>query len=246
MGKILTMARREIASYFFSPLAYVVGMLFVAFCGAVFVPLPGSRGEAFILVPGNEASLRPLFLWMALAMVVAVPLLTMRLLSEEYRSGTIEALTTAPITDTQIILGKFLGIFVYYLILLATTLVFLVIMAVLGSPDPGVAAMGYLGMILVGAAYISVGLFASTITRYQLLAAVVGIVILGFFGIVLEQLIPLTPQPWNLLAGKLNTMGYFDDFARGVFDTRGLVFFLSVAAVFLFLSVKSLESRRWQ
>ncbi|MHC4295413.1 MAG: ABC transporter permease, partial [Planctomycetota bacterium] len=163
MRKAFVVARREIASYFFSPMAYVIGALFLLSSGMWFFHR--------IFVPGQEASLRPLFDAMAYIMVFATPLLTMRLISEEFHSGTIETLITAPITDAEIIVGKFLGVMGFYLALLGGTLIFLILMRLYGQPDPGVAVMGYLGMVLLGAAFASVGLFASTLTRYQLVAA---------------------------------------------------------------------------
>lgn len=238
MGKILTLARKEMAGYFLSPMAYVVGALFLLSSGLYFFHT--------IFVPGHEASLRPLFDAMAYLMVAVVPLLTMRLVSEEFRSGTIETLLTAPITDAQVILGKFLGVMGFYLALLAGTLVFLLLMVVFGQPDPGVAFMGYVGMVILGAAFVSVGVFTSTLTPYQLLAAILGISILGAFTLLMQPMVAYGPEPLNYVAAKLNAMTYYNAFSRGLFDSRGLVFFLSATALFLFLSVKSLESRRWR
>jgi ABC-2 type transport system permease protein len=249
MRKIMTLARREMAGYFFSPLAYVVGALFLLACGFKFGPPPtfwsGSR-EMFILVPHQEASLRGLFEMMGLAMVVAAPLLTMRLVAEETRSGTIETLVTAPITDAQVILGKFFGVMGFYLALLAGTGVFLVLMIIFGRPDAGVVVMGYLGMILLGAAFLAVGLFASTLTRYQLLAAVVGIALLSIVGIFAGSLAAFMPAPINTLALRLDAQAYLGSFARGLFDSRGLIYFVTLTGGFLFLSVKMLESKRWR
>lgn len=237
MQKTLVLARRELASYFVSPMAYVIGALFLLATGLWFFHS--------IFVLGNEASLRPLFDAMAYMMVFAVPLLTMKLISDELRSGTIETLMTAPVTDAQIIMGKFLGVLAFYLCLLASTGIFLVLI-MFGQPDAGVAAMGYLGMVLLGAAFIAVGVFASTVTRYQLVAALVAASILAAFMILMQLIVAFGPAPFNQMAARLNAMTYFKDFSRGVFDSRGLVFFLSAAALFLFLSVKTLESRRWR
>lgn len=249
MAKIFTIARRELAGYFFSPLAYVIGALFLCACAFKFAPPPafwtGSR-EWFILVPHQQASFRSLFEMMGLAMIVAGPLLTMRLLSEEYRSGTVETLLTAPVTDTQVVLGKFLGVMGFYLLLLAGTLLFLVLMIAYAHPDPGVVLMGYLGMVLLGAAYLAVGVFCSTLTRYQLLSAAVAIVILAVLSVLSASAAAHLPEPLNRIAARLDAGSYLSRFARGLFDSRGLVFFLSIAAGFLFLSVKTLESRRWR
>ncbi|MCD6304092.1 MAG: ABC transporter permease subunit [Planctomycetes bacterium] len=237
MRKILTLARRELTAYFFSPIAYLIGAGFLLL----------SAGWFFVNIRiGGEASLRPLFDGMAVIMVLAIPLLTMGLLSKEYDSGTIETLMTSPVRDCDVILGKFLGVMVFYAALLASTLVFLGLMVAFGRPDPGVAATGYLGMLLLGATYVSVGIFASTLSRYQLVSALVAIAILAVFVILMGFIVRLGVRPWADLADRLNVMRYFRDFSRGVFDSRGLVYFLSATALFLFLSVKTLESRRWR
>jgi ABC-2 type transport system permease protein len=249
MRKIGIMAKRELAGYFHSPLAYVVGALFLCACGFKFAAPPGFWGgsrEMFILVPNQPASLKGLFEMMAMAMIVAAPLLSMRLVSEEVRAGTVETLLTAPITDTEVILGKFCGVFLFYLTLLAGTLVFLLLMAIFAQPDYGVAVMGYLGMALLGAAFLAVGLFASTLTRYQILAATVAIVILAILGLLTEPMAANLPAPFNRGVANLDAMRYVRQFSRGLFDSRGLVYFLSLTAGFLFLSVKTLESRRWR
>jgi len=235
--KAMTLARRELTAQLYSLTAYVIGAAFLLLTATYF----------FVnLRIGGEASLRPLFDAMAVLMVFAVPLLTMGLLSKEFDSGTIETLMTSPVTDTQVVLGKFLGVMVFYLALLATTLVFLGLMAAFGRPDVGVAASGYLGMVMLGAAYLSVGIFASALTRHQILAAVFAIGILAFFTLLMGFVVGTGLRPWADVAAKLNAMAHFRNFSRGVFDSRGLVYFLSATALFLFLSVKVLESRRWR
>jgi ABC-2 type transport system permease protein len=246
MSKALVLARRELASYFFSPMAYVIGAGFLAFCAGVFFFGLEALGIQAIFRSGNEASLRPLFEAMAYGMIVAGPLLTMRLVSDEYRSGTIETLMTAPVTDAQVIAGKFLGVMGFYVVLLLFTGVFLAVLGAFGEIDAGVAVMGYLGLLLLGAAFVSVGLFASTLTRYQLVAAIVGIFILTVFVSVMHMLVVYAPQPLDQVASRLNAMTYFKDFSRGVLDTRGLVYFISATLLLLYLSVKALESKRWR
>lgn len=238
MHKALTVARRELGGYFYSPMAYVVGALFLLASGVWFFHS--------IFRPGEEASLRRLFEAMAQIMVFTAPLLTMRLVSEEYRSGTIEKLITSPISEAEIIAGKFLGVFAFYAAIQATTLVFLVLVASFAQPDPGVALMGYLGMLLLGATFLSVGLFTSCLTKYQVLAALVAVAILSLFALLMQPIVAYGPEWMRGVAAKLNAMTYFRDFAKGMFDTRGLVYFASSSAIFLFLAVKALESRRWR
>ncbi|MFP4105382.1 MAG: ABC transporter permease subunit [Phycisphaerae bacterium] len=238
MGKTMTIARREVAGYFFSPVGYIVSALFLEATGIYFF--------ARLFIPGQEATLKPLFDWMAYMMVFAAPLLTMRLLSEEYRSGTVETLMTAPVTDTQVILGKYIGVLAFYMVLLMLTCVFLFLMIGFAGPDMGVAAMGYLGLVMLGAAYLSVGLFASTLTKYQLLAFLISVVILAGFAILMHLAVPYVTGTTAELISRMNAMSYFKGFSRGILDTRGVVFFLTWTATFLFLSVKVLESRRWR
>lgn len=250
MRKTLILARRELAAYFFSPMAYVIVALFLVLVGWVAlagmkVPFLGIDKEP-VFRTGADPTLRPLFDVLAYALVIVVPLLTMRLVSDELRGGTLETLMTAPVTDVQIIAGKFLGAFGLYLVLLATTLVYLGLVVRFGRPDWAVELMGYLGMVLLGAVYVSVGLFSSTLTRHQLVAGLVGMGILGFLTAGFYLLALVVPMEHATTVSRLNMITYFGDFSKGVFDTRGVILLGSVAAFFLFVSVKVLESRRWR
>jgi len=238
MRKTLIIARRELAGYFVSPMAYVIVALLLLTSGLWFFHK--------IFIPGREASLRPLLEAMAFIMIFAVPVLTMRLLAEEYSSGTVETLMTVPVSDAQVVAGKFLGVLGFYVVLLATTLILLLIMILFGQPDAGVVGMGYLGMMLLGALYISIGLFASSLTDYQLVAAIVGVAICATMALGPPWVVTHGREPWSRLAMGVNVTAYFKDFASGRFDSRGLVFFVTTAAAFLYLSVKALESKRWR
>ncbi len=250
MSKVLTLARRELSAYFYSPLAYLIAAAFLGLVALVFflgvnitflrVELPAGFRS------GGEATLKPVFDVLAYALVVIIPLLTMRLVAEEFRSGTIETLMTAPVTDAEVIGGKFLGTFILYLAMLAATGVFFLLLAIFGQPDYGRELTAYLGIILLGAAYISVGIFASTLTAHQLVAGLIGIGILGFFTGGINRLAQEVRPELALTVDKFNIVNYFGGFSRGVFDVRGAVFFLSVTAFFLFMSTKMLESRRWR
>ena len=239
MKRSPVIARRELASYFYSPIAYVVLALFLFICGVLFF-------DDF--QPGHVAAMRSLFEWMVFMLVFAIPVLSMGLMAQEWSNGTIETLMTAPVEETDVIVGKFLGSLGFFLVLLAPTLVY-VLMLIIYSPsfDFGPIFAGYLGIILVGALFIAIGLFCSSLTRSQVVAAVSAAAILFAITIVpmwLSQRTTLGP----FLRGLADQMVFrrYTDFARGVIDTGNLVFFLATTAAFLFFSVKALESRRWR
>jgi ABC-2 type transport system permease protein len=250
MGKIITLARREMSAYFYSPMAYVIVALFLGLVSLIFLwPLKVSVLRIDlepVFRSGADSSLRPLFDVLAYGLAIVVPLLTMRLVAEEFRTGTIEMLMTAPVTDVQVIGGKFLGAFLLYLVLLGTTLIFFLLVVVYGRPDYGVAVTGYLGMLLLGSTYIAVGVFASTITRHQLVAGLIGIAILMVFTVGVTLLRTQVERELATALKPLDMISYFGDFSKGKLDIRGVIFFVSVTAFFLFLSVKVLESRRWR
>ncbi len=238
MRNVVPLTQRELAASFFSPIAYVVGCVFLLFTGYYFVTQ--------VLVPGNEASMRPLFAAMTGILVFAVPLLTMRLVSEELSSGTIETLMTAPVTDAEVILGKFFGVLSLYAALLATTIPHLLILLSLSRPHLGVILFGYVGMLLIGALYIAVGLFASCCTRHQLLAAIIAMAILAVFTFLVDYFADFAGATLRGILMYVNVPAHFDEFTKGILDTRSLVFFASTTAFFLFLATKVLESKRWR
>jgi ABC-2 type transport system permease protein len=230
-------ARRELSSYFYSPIAYVALTLFL---------LASALAFWNDFVPGQPAQMRHIFQWMVWLLVFIVPILSMGLVAQEWASGTIEPLLTAPVNETDVVLGKFLGSLGFFGVLLAPTLLFAAMLSFYGQTDKGAIASGYLGIVLVGALFIAVGLFCSSLTRSQVVAAVAAAAVLAMVTIV----------PW-WVAGQA-TLGDFwrtvadqcvlrryEDFAKGIIDTGNLVFFLATTAVFLFLSIKVLESRRW-
>ena len=246
MSALLATFRRELRAYFFSPLAYVVLFFFLVVNGLVF-----SIIVSFLNDP-RAATGRPLdlffggtfFFWLVLLFVG--PVLTMRLLSEELRSGSIEVLMTAPITEVQVVLGKYFAALAFYVVLWLPTLSYGAILSHYSSVDWGPIAGGYLGILLIGALFLAVGLFASAMTRSQLLAAVItfALLILLFSVGLLENL-------WNNDAAKqvfgyLNLWSHMDDFAKGIVDTRRLVYYVSAIAFFLFLTSRALEDRKWR
>lgn len=233
----LAVAWRDTRAYFSSPMGYIVGAVFLALTGYFFV--------ADISQPLAEASVRGYLGPATFILILMAPVLTMRLVAEEQKLGTIELLLTAPIKDWEVVLGKFLASMIFFVGTLAFTLYYVVLLYWFGDPDTGPLLTGYLGIILYGAAALSVGLLASTLTSNQIVAAVVG------FGLLL--LLSLIDQTASLVSGipaeilsQISLSAHYDDFSRGVIDTSNLVYYISVTALFLFLAVRSLESRRWR
>jgi ABC-2 type transport system permease protein len=238
MDRAITIARRELSSYFFSPIAYVALCAFLLACGGFF--LNDFR-------PGQPAAMRTLFEWMVWLLVVIVPLLCMGLLAQEWASGTIETMMTAPVGEIEVVIGKFLGSFAFFVVLLIPTLIYVAMLYLYASPDAGPILSGYLGILLVGALFTAIGLFCSSLTRNQLVAAVTTVAILC----------AVTILPWLASAKlaldefwrQLFSQGVFNrymDFSKGVPDTSNIVFFIVWTVVFLFLTIKVLESRRWK
>lgn len=231
-------ARRELGSFFFSPVAYVALTLFLAVCGYLFQK---------DLIPGQPIGMRALFEWMVWLLVFIIPVLCMGLMATEWERGTIETMMTAPVGEAEVVLGKFLGALSFFVILLIPTLIFILLLRVYGHPDPGPLFSGYLGILLVGAMFISIGLFCSSLTRSQVVAAVMTAAVL--FAV---TIIPAYAAQNAILEDWARTLirnlvfQRYTDFSRGIIDFGHVVFFLASTAVFLFLTVKVLESRRWR
>lgn len=238
MRNVAALTQRELAAIFLSPVAYVVAAVFLVASGYLFM--------SNTLIEGGEASMRMMMNSMAWLLVFAIPMLTMRLLADEFATGTIETLMTAPVTDVEVVLGKFLGALVFYLALLLTTVVHAYLVFRYGAQDLGVVIYGYIGLILLGAAYVAVGLFASSLTRYQLVAALIGMGLLAAFTVVVDTLATYQGGQWRVVLSYVNVLHHFQDFSKGIFDTKALVFFISTTLFFLFLSVRVLESKRWR
>ena len=238
MKNTWVIAWKETRAYFTSPMAYVVALMFVALTGFFFV-----RSIDTAL---PEASLRGLFRPMSLFILPwLAPLLTMRLLAEEQKMGTIELLLTAPVRDWEVVLGKFLASLTFYLGSLSLTLWYVLLLFWLSDPDPGPILSGYLGLILYGAAGLSIGLLASSLTSNQIVAAVVSLGILFLLTFIEVGADQVTGVSSTILA-QLGMTTHFDDFVRGVIDAGHVVYYISMAAVFLFLTTRSLETRRWR
>lgn len=249
MKNTLTIAGKELKVYFGSPVAYVIMALFLLVTGLLFVnSLEGGfreaslrvffTGEAVVGFFGNAVNASFFFLLLG-------PVFTMRMLAEETKLGTIELLLTAPIHDYEVVLGKFFAGLLMVLALLVLTLYYPLMLAIFASPDPGPMFSGYLGLALLGAVFVAAGLFASSLSNNQIVSAMVGLVLFFLFWFIGEA--------GELFRGRaadflqfLSVRSHFSDFARGVIDTKAVVYFLALMAIFLFLTVRSLESRRWR
>ena len=238
MGNAWTMARRELGAYFLSPIAYAVIAIFLFASGLAF-----GLGT---FTPGGEASLRMLFdFWMVLILVFVLPMLTMRLISDELRSGTIETLMTAPITEFEVVIGKFLGALIFYVILLGTLLLYPILLRMYGQVDVKLLLCHYLGLLLLGALYISAGLFFSACTRHQVIAVLMSFVLLALMTFASHALAQLVEGWLRVMLQQLSVRTHFHDFVRGMLDLNHVVFFVTTTGLFLFLTVKRLEMRRW-
>jgi ABC-2 type transport system permease protein len=236
MRNTLTIARREFRSYFNSPAAYIVGTLFLIVVAIMF-------WNSFFLE--QRASVRRLFFWAYVVSAFVGPAITMGLLAEERRTGTLELLITYPVRDSEVVLGKYLGALGLYTVLLALTLPQVFSVASMGPLDWGPVWSGYLGLLLSGGAFIAIGVLASSWTSNQLIALILALAIGAFFAIV-RSLLVFLPSGLASVFEWLSFGYHADSLERGVIDTRDVFFFLSVIALSLGLAFRSLESRLWR
>lgn len=238
MSNILTITGRELKSYFLSPLAYIVTGVFAVFIGLAFY---------VSVLPGGQAQLTEDFSWMMVLSLILAPALTMRLFSEENRQGTIELLMTAPVRDWEIVIGKYIAGLLAFIALLVPTLWHLVLLARYGPPDYGPIISGYLGAILVGACFVSVGMFTSSLTQNQVVAYFVAMVTLLVLWIIsgAAGVLGGTGAVSDLLQ-FLALPGHFQDFFNGIIDVQHVLYFVSLTAIAVFLTMRVVESRRWR
>ena len=236
MKNTLAITLKELRSYLASPMAYIVIGIFMGLTGFIFSRSPATY---------YETSIKGLWdFWGILVLLLLAAVLTMRLVAEERKMGTLELLLTAPVRDSEVIVGKFLGSLGILTIMLVLTLYYPLLLLVFGDPDMGPIVAGYLGLFLLGSAALAVGLFASSLTSNQIVAAVLagGILFALWF---LGDAADLVPEALGKVIDYLSLSYYFPDFMTGVVDTRGIIYYLSVTALFLFLAIRSLENSRW-
>ncbi|HNV02386.1 MAG TPA: ABC transporter permease [Vicinamibacterales bacterium] len=254
MSNVIAIARKELRAYFSSPIAYVVIGFFTLLFGYFYVAILdwfvrqgmlGGMGMTASALNVNQHFVRPLLLNLTVVLLFVLPMITMRTYAEEKRAGTMELLLTSPITDLQIILGKFFGALLLYAAMLAVTLVYIGVLFAVGTPEWKPIAAGYLGLLLLGASFIAVGLLISSFTRNQIVA---GMLTFGVFLLlwVIDWIGTFLGPAGEKIVNYLSVVRHFDDFAKGVIDTTHLVYYLSFITFGLFLTAKSVDSERWR
>jgi gliding motility-associated transport system permease protein len=254
MSNVLAIAQKELRSYFASPIAYVVIGLWALLYGFFYASLLSyfvrqsmqmSQFGGAQPVNINEQMIRLLFQNTTIMILFMMPLITMRTYSEEKRSGTIELLLTSPLTDLQIILGKFLGAMGLYAAMLAVTLIHIGILFIYGNPEWKPIATTYLGLLLFGGCFISVGLLISSLTKNQIIAGAVSFAVFLLLWII-DWMATFTGPTVSSVLTYLSVIGHLEDFTKGVLDTTHLIYYLSFIGFGLFLTAKSVDTERWR
>ncbi len=254
MRNIIAIADKELQSYFASPIAYIIIGLFSLLFGWFFymyLMVFVQQSEQMMQFGGgaaaniNQQMIRGVLLNSSVIILFVMPMITMRTYSEEKRSGTIELLLTSPVTDLQIILGKFFGALGLYVAMLFVTLLYMGILFVYGNPEWRPIVAGYLGLLLMGSCFISAGLLISSVTKNQIVAGIVTFAVFLMLWVINwigESSGPTTRE----IVSYLSITEHFDDFARGVIDTKHVIYYLSFIIFGLFLTAKSVDSERWR
>lgn len=236
MGKITALAKKELHSYFSTPIAYLMLIAMLSLFNIFFY---------MIISQNREVSLRDIFQVMEFMFVFLVPLLTMKLFSEEKSTGTMEFLLTAPLTPNMIVLGKYLGIMIFFSLLIAMTVVYYFIVEYFGNPDPISILSGYVGIWLEGAFFIAIGLLTSSWTRNQIIAAMMSYFILFslYFASSFAQYFTGTIEVFLL---QLSTRTHLENFATGIITPSDIIYYLAGIVLCLTLTRISINNRLWQ
>lgn len=233
MGAIL---KRELSAYFNSAIAYVVMAVYFFFSGLYFY---------FYCFESNTTSLSGVFNNMIYVILFLVPIITMKSFAEEKRQKTDQALLTAPVNLTEIVMGKFLGAFILYALCALIFLVFSVVIAFFAAPSWSVILCTLIGLLLFGAALIAINIFISVLTESMIVAAIFGMAV-GFIILMMSTFTSVIPFEWlATVFEKINFITYYVNFSYGLLNITDIVFFISAAALFIFFTVRVLEKRRW-
>jgi ABC-2 type transport system permease protein len=254
LNNVMAIAQKELKAYFASPIAYIVIGFFVLLFGFFYYTLLmifNQQSQQMMGFEGapvqnvNDQMIRPLFLNASVIVLFVLPMITMRTYSEEKRSGTIELLLTSPLTDFQIIMGKFLGAMALYGAMLAVTFVHMAVLYAFGSPEWIPIATGYLGMLLMGGCFISAGLLISSLTKNQIVAGMITFAVFLLLWVI-NWIGSFTGPTTKAVLDYLSITSHLDDFTRGILDTKHLVYYLSFIAFGLFLTARSVDTERWR
>jgi ABC-2 type transport system permease protein len=251
---VLAIANKEFRSYFASPIAYILIGLFALLFGwffYVFLMAFVQQSEQMMQFGGggganvNQMMIRGLFQNTAVIILFVMPMITMRTYSEEKRSGTIELLLTSPVTDLEIIVGKFIGALALYAAMLVVTMIYIAILFRIGNPEWRPIIAGYVGLLLMGGCFLSAGLFISSLTKNQIVAGFLTFATFLMLWIINWMGESSGPTAREIL-NYLSITEHFDDFSRGIIDTKHVVYYLSFITFGLFLTAKSVDSERWR
>ena len=253
MSNVLAIAQKELKSYFASPIAYIVIGFFSLLFGYFFYALlvyfdrqsmqfAGLGAQAPMNV--NDQLIRPVFLNASVVLLFVLPMITMRTYSEEKRSGTIELLLTAPLTDFQIIMGKFVGAMLLYAAMLAITFIHIGTLFAFGNPQLLPIVTAYLGLLLMGGCFISVGLLISSLTKNQIVAGMITFAVFLLLWVI-NWVGSFTGPTSQSVLNYLSITDHLDDFTKGILDTKHLVYYVSFIAFGLFLTARSVDTERW-
>lgn len=250
MRNVLTVAGKEIRTYFHSPIAYLVLAIYSGLCGFFFYSFVATYLVQMFRTmemggpsPNlNEWIIRPLLEGiLTVVLLILIPLITMRLFAEEKRSGTIELLLTSPLTDSQIILGKFLGALFLYVVLMILTFIYISLLFVYGNPSAMPLVANALGMLLFGAGLLALGMWISSFTKNQIIAGAVSFAVFLLL-FVFNWVNAYSSSAVGRLFSYLALTTHFDNFAKGVIDLSDVVYYVSVVVIGLFLTARSLEA----
>jgi len=236
MSTATTVAKREIRTYFNSPVAYIVVMVFMLISGYLFF------SQLFL---EKQAELRYYFTLTPLIFTFIIPAITMRLIAEERGSGTLEMLITMPVRDWEVVLGKFLAGLAMLAAIVGMTMFYAVTLSLLGPIDKGPMLTGYLGLLLMGGAYVAIGVMSSSLTRNQIVAFILSFAI-SFALFIFGQIVQYAPDWLAPVLAFLSMGNHFESLSRGVVDSRDVLFYVSLMVVALVIATASLESRKWK
>jgi ABC-2 type transport system permease protein len=238
MQNIVTIFKKEFKTFFLSPIAYVFITVYLIATSFLYF-------QSFFII--NQADMRQYFDLLPWIFLIFIPVVTMRSWAEEKKAKTLELLLTWPISDLEVVSGKFLAAFAFLFITIMLSISIPITLAFLGKPDMGVILASYAGALLMGAAYLAIGLWVSSLTENQIIAFILGVFItLGMLIVGFPFVTMLLPGFMVPFFNFLGLGNHFESIGRGVIDSRDVIYYLSVIFIFLFLNVRTLESRKWE